>query len=155
MRAIQPHDPEAMTFFQRLWNMSWFLIFLLVLLTAVGTGMLYSVADGSFQPWASRHLIRFGIGMVFLFAVALVDIRLWLRLAYVFYFGALALLVAVEITGTIGMGAQRWVSLGLFQLQPSEVMKIALVLALARYFHGRTVDEVGRLVFLLVPVAIR
>jgi rod shape determining protein RodA len=153
MRAIRRYDPNAMTMFQRLWSMSWFLLFLICLLTAVGTGMLYSVADGSFEPWASRHLIRFGVGMVFLFAVALVDIRVWLRLAYVFYFAALLMLVAVEIMGTVGMGAQRWVSLGLFQLQPSELMKIALVLALARYFHGRTVEEVGRLVYLLVPVA--
>ena len=71
-------------------------------------------------------------------AVAVTDIRIWLRYAYVLYFLVLALLVAVELIGIMGMGAQRWIDLGVFQLQPSELMKIALVLVLARYFHGVT-----------------
>jgi rod shape determining protein RodA len=65
---------------------------------------------------------------------------------------AFLLLLAVEIMGDIGMGAQRWIDLGFFQIQPSEVMKIAIVLALARYFHGRTAEDVGRPVTLLPPL---
>jgi rod shape determining protein RodA len=84
--------------------------------------------------------------------VALVDIRLWLRWSYLFYLVALVLLVLVEVKGTVGMGAQRWISLGFFQLQPSEVMKVALVLALARYFHGGSAEEVGRPGFLVPPL---
>jgi rod shape determining protein RodA len=85
-------------------------------------------------------------------AVALVDIRLWLKYAYLFYFAALALLAAVEVMGYVGMGAQRWLDLGYINLQPSELMKIALVLALARYFHGLSVDEVARTAFLIPPM---
>ena len=87
-------------------------------------------------------------------AVAVTDIRLWMRYAYTLYFLVLALLIAVEVMGVIGMGAQRWINLGFIQLQPSEIMKITLVLALARYFHGATLEEIGRPSFLLIPLAL-
>jgi rod shape determining protein RodA len=86
--------------------------------------------------------------------IALIDVRMWFRAAYAIYGAALLGLIAVEITGQISMGAQRWIDLGLFQLQPSEVMKIALVLALARYFHGAFLEEVGRPLHLLAPLAL-
>ncbi len=143
-----------LTLAHKLWNTSWFLLFLLSALASVGVAMLYSAADGSFEPWAWRHLIRFAIGMALLFLVALIDIRVWLRSAYLLYFGAFALLAAVEVMGAQGMGAQRWVDLGGFRLQPSELMKIVLVVALARYFHGLTTDQVRRLPYLLVPAAL-
>ncbi|MEE8545679.1 MAG: rod shape-determining protein RodA [Alphaproteobacteria bacterium] len=143
-----------LTLAHKLWNTSWFLLFLLGALAAVGVAMLYSAADGSFEPWAWRHLIRFAIGIALLFLVALIDIRFWLRSAYLLYAGAFVLLAAVEVMGAQGMGAQRWVDLGGFRLQPSELMKIALVVALARYFHGLTTDQVRRLPYLLVPAAL-
>jgi rod shape determining protein RodA len=116
--------------------------------------MLYSAAGGDFDPWADRQMVRFAVGLVLMLSVAVVDIRIWLRYAYLIYAGALALLVAVEIAGEIGMGAQRWIDLGFFQLQPSELMKVALVLALARYFHGLEIDSVGRVLPLVPPLAL-
>jgi len=80
------------------------------------------------------------------------DIRTWMRYAYTLYFLALGLLVAVEVMGIVGMGAQRWISLGFMQIQPSEIMKITLVLALARYFHGATLEEIARPSRLIVPL---
>jgi rod shape determining protein RodA len=114
--------------------------------------MLYSAANGSFEPWAVRHLIRFGVALGMLVVVALVDIRIWLRLAYPIYGLTFLLLVAVEVMGTIGMGAQRWIDLGVITLQPSEMMKVALVLALARFFHAPTLEEVWRPTRLLTPI---
>jgi rod shape determining protein RodA len=84
--------------------------------------------------------------------IALTDIRVWLRYSYFLYFLGLALLIAVELMGVIGMGAQRWIDLKFIQLQPSEIMKIALVLALARYFHGISIDEVGLVRWLIFPI---
>jgi rod shape determining protein RodA len=118
----------------------------------VGAAMLYSAANGSVEPWAFRHLIRFAAGLSLMVMIALTDIRLWLRYAYVLYFGSLILLGAVEIAGSVGMGAQRWIDLGVINLQPSEVMKISVIVALARYFHGATVEDVGRPLYLLVPL---
>ena len=86
--------------------------------------------------------------------LAMIDIRVWLRYAYVIYALALALLALVEVMGIVGMGAQRWVDLRIVQLQPSEIMKVALVLALARYFHGLTLDEVQRTSSLIAPALI-
>ena len=85
--------------------------------------------------------MRFWVGLSVLVAVALIDIRFWFRCAYLVYGAALLGLVAVELVGQISMGAQRWLDLGVFQLQPSEVMKIALVLALARYFHSAYLED--------------
>ncbi len=138
----------------RFWQISWPLVLLLAAIAGVGFAMLYSAAGGSFQPWADKQMLRFAFGLVGMILVALVDLRVWLRLAYVVYGLALVLLVAVEVRGEIGMGAQRWIDFGFIQLQPSEIMKIALVLALARYFHGLDMDEIGRPLMLVVPAVL-
>ncbi|MEH6754404.1 MAG: FtsW/RodA/SpoVE family cell cycle protein, partial [Alphaproteobacteria bacterium] len=130
---------------QKLLRLNWELVLLIVLTASIGFAMLYSAANGNFDPWASRQISRFSVGLAMMLVVALIDIRFWLRASYPIYGLCLALLAAVEIMGSIGMGAQRWLDLGFFQLQPSEVMKIAVILALARYFHGFDVDEAGRL----------
>lgn len=140
-----------MTLGEKLWQVSWSLVVLIVLVASVGFLMLYSAANLDLDPWASRQMTRFAMGFVLMMVVALVDIRLLMRYAYVGYALAFVLLVAVEVKGTIGMGAQRWIDLGFLQLQPSEVMKIMLVLALARYFHGASPEDVRRLTFLVPP----
>ncbi len=139
---------------EKIAQINWGLVFVITLIAAVGCAMLYSAAEGSIDPWASRQAVRFGAGLAVMFAAALIDVRIWFRYAYVIYFGALSLLGAVEFVGTAGMGAQRWIDLGVIQLQPSEVMKVALVLALARYFHGQGEEELVRPSALLVPVAL-
>ena len=114
--------------------------------------MLYSAANGSWNPWAMRQVLRFGIGLVILICVALIDIRFWWRNAYLIYGVLMMMLVAVEVAGSIGMGAQRWINLGVIKLQPSELMKVGIVLALARYFHGVSADDVKRIPYLFVPL---
>jgi rod shape determining protein RodA len=146
-------NPPELTMSQKLVTMNWLLVMLIVLIAGVGCLMLYSAANGNWMPWAYRHAIRFGVGLIIMLAIALIDIRFWMRTAYLGYLGALVLLGLVEVMGEIGMGAQRWINLGVFQLQPSEVMKIALVLALARYFNGLTYGEVGNLLNLIIPLA--
>ena len=137
---------------EKLSEFNWGLLFLITLISCMGFAMLYSVADGSFSPWAMRQMIRFAAGVVLMIGVALIDIRLWMRAAYPMYFVALILVTAVDIVGFKGMGAQRWLDLGFIQLQPSEVMKVALLLALARYFHGLALDEVSRIRNLIIPL---
>src|ERR1051325_5098362 len=117
-------------------GIQWGLLLLLGLIAGIGFAMLYSAANGEVDPWASRQMIRFAIVLVAVIAVALIDVAYWFRAAYWVYAAALLLVVAVDLRGFVGMGAQRWIDLGFIQLQPSEVMKIGLVLALARYFHA-------------------
>ena len=129
----------------------WILVLAICAIAGVGMLMLYSAAGGSLDPWAIKQLPRFVVALGMMLIVALSDVRLWLRWAYLIYFASLMLLVIVELFGYIGMGAQRWLDLGIINLQPSEVMKIALVLALARYFHGLGGDDVGRPAKILMP----
>ncbi|MDP1627036.1 rod shape-determining protein RodA [Parvibaculum sp.] len=139
---------------EKLVEFNWGFLLLLTLIASIGFAMLYSVADGNFSPWALRQATRFALGACIMVTVAVIDLRLWMRLAYPLYGLALVLLIAVEIVGFTGMGAQRWLNLGFIQVQPSEIMKVTLILALARYFHGLTLDEVSRIRNLIIPLAL-
>jgi rod shape determining protein RodA len=141
------------TVVDRIVQINWAVVLLITAIAGFGIAMLYSAANGSFDPWASRQAVRFGIGLVVMLVIAVMGLHFWMRWAYAIYGLGLALLIAVEVMGSIGMGAQRWINLGFFQLQPSEVMKIALVLSLARYFHTRPLEDIGRITVLLPPLA--
>src|SRR5690606_9682173 len=110
-----------MSLMQKLVQVNWGLVLLIATIASVGFTALYSAAGGSFEPWAGRQMVRFAVGLALMLSVAMVDIRLWYRFSYAFYGIGLALLVAVEVAGDIGMGAQRWLDLGFIQLQPSEL----------------------------------
>ncbi|MDA0785814.1 MAG: rod shape-determining protein RodA [Proteobacteria bacterium] len=152
MARLSGTTSAKLTFRQKLLHLNWEFVLLIVLTASIGFAMLFSAANGDFDPWASRQLMRFSVGILMMLAVAMTDIRIWLRAAFPMYAVCLALLAAVEIMGSIGMGAQRWLDLGFFQLQPSEVMKVAVVLALARYFHGLDSEDAGRLTNLAIPL---
>ena len=143
-------NPE-MSLGQKFWQINWGMILLVILIASFGFAMLYSAANGNLSPWASRQMLRFGVGLAILLFVAVIDIRFWFRYAYVIYFGCFVLLIAVELMGIVGMGAQRWIDLRVIQLQPSELMKVALVLALARYFHGVAAEDIGRITTVIFP----
>ncbi len=151
-RASLTFSRPELSLGQKIWNLNWILIALIAAISCIGFAMLYSAANGDWSPWATRQMVRFGVGMGAMLVVALIDIRFWMRYAYFFYAASLVLLGAVEVAGSVGMGAQRWIDLKVFQLQPSELMKVALVLALARYFHGLTPEEIGRPHYLIVPL---
>lgn len=144
---------DDMTLVEKLSAISWPFLVLITLAASVGFVSLYSAAGGSFEPWAGKQMARFGVGMVMLVIVAVIDIRLWMRLAYPIFAVVCLMLVYVDIKGHIGMGAQRWINLGFIQLQPSEAMKIATVMALSRFFHGATAEDVKNPLFLLMPLA--
>ncbi|HEX5079354.1 MAG TPA: FtsW/RodA/SpoVE family cell cycle protein, partial [Geminicoccaceae bacterium] len=144
--------PTELSLADKLRLLNWPFVGFVILIALVGYAMLYSAGGGSHAPWAWRHGVRFGLGFTAMLVVALIDVRLWFRLAYPIYGVALLGLVAVDVMGIISMGAQRWIDLGLFQVQPSEVMKIGLVLALARYFHSAWLEDVTRPAFLALPL---
>lgn len=123
--------------FQKFTQLNWGIFFLIFLISAIGWGLLVSAAGGDVHLWASRQVIRFCFGVIIMLSIALVDLRWWLHFSYFFYAVSLVLLCGVEFLGFIGKGAERWIDLYMVQLQPSELMKIALVMALARYFHSR------------------
>ena len=135
-------------------RLSFSYILLIMILACVGTMTLYSAANGSWDPWEIKHISRFGVTLLLMIGLAMVDIRYYYHGAYLFYFATLFLLVVVEITGHIGMGAQRWINLGLFKIQPSELMKIGMVLFLARYFSFTTMQNIRTIRGILIPVVL-
>lgn len=125
----------ATTLPDRLSRLPWATVLAVAMLGAFSLLVLYSAAGGDLRPWAFNQGIRFGALFVMMLALSQVKLQVWLKWAYPFYFFCLLLLIAVEVMGQIGGGSQRWLNLGIINLQPSELMKIAIVLALARFFH--------------------
>lgn len=119
---------------------------------AVGILMLYSIAGGNFDTWALRQTQVFIAGMVLMFIFAMVPIWFWRSMAGVAYLLSFALLIFVELKGRVGMGAQRWLELGPINLQPSEMMKFALVMLLAAYYDWLDIRKVSRPLWVIVPV---
>lgn len=136
----------------KLQEFHWPLLLGVTVIACIGFAMLYSVAGGHLSPWASKQMLHFSIGLVLLAVASVVDIRHWMNIAYPLYAVCILLLIAVEVAGHTGLGAQRWIQLGPLQLQPSELMKLALVLALARYLHGLGVEDVSKPLRLLIPI---
>jgi rod shape determining protein RodA len=142
---------QSLSFREKFLGISFSYVLMITLLAMIGIVMLYSAANGRWFPWAAPQLMRFVLGFAVMIGLAFVDVRIFLRGAYLFYFAVLGLLILVEIGGHIGMGAQRWINLGFMKLQPSELMKIALVLALARYFNSTTLQGIESLKGLIIP----
>ncbi len=147
----QIRDNEI-TIKERFNNISWVFILTLTLLAGFGFIILYSIAGENMTPWASKQMIRFTVAIGVVIVIAVSDIRLWMKYSYLIYFASLVLVIAVAFMGTQGMGAQRWLNLGFIQIQPSELIKITAILALARYFHGATLQECQRTTYILPPL---
>ena len=133
-------------------RVNWLYVLLLCVLAGVGYATLYSAGGGAAEPYATRHAMRFGIGVILMLAIGMVDIRVIARLAWPAWLGGVILLVLVLRMGHVGKGAQRWLELGGLQLQPSELMKLALVLALASWFHRASRERMGNPLFLIPPI---
>ncbi len=149
-RGITVHSGET-TLIDKLMSINWILLFLATCIACVGFTALYSAGSGNLDPWASRQIMRFVMGFIIAIIIGLIDIRFWFNMTWLIYIGGFMMLVIVEAMGRIGMGAQRWIDLGFIQIQPSELMKIAVVMALARYFHSATWDDMRRITFLIIP----
>jgi len=137
----------------KLGQIDWRLAGLTAIIAGVGSMMLYSVAGGAWEPWAAKHLLRFGACFLIMLILGLVDLRVWMSLAYPVYALALFLLICVELFGYTAMGATRWLNLGFTRIQPSEIMKVAIVLALARWYHANSAKDARFSFKLLIPLA--
>lgn len=140
------------TVVERFRQLNWLIVNLLILLALVGVAMHYSVSSGAFTEMPVTHGVRFVVLLALMIVAAMfLSPRFWLAIAYPLYAGALLLLVAVELVGETRMGATRWLDLGPLSLQPSELMKIAIVLALARYYHQLDARKTGTVLWVVPP----
>lgn len=157
----EPFFARQLSFNEKLAKLNWPFLALVTAVSGIGIAALYSVAGGSFEPWAERQIYRFCVGMALLLMVALTDITIWMRAAIPVYLAALVMLIAVPFVGIQMGGAQRWLGYGDWSFQPAELMKIALVLAIARYYHwlgprhiSNPLALIAPLVMILVPTGL-
>lgn len=138
----------------KLGQIDWRFVALLTIVSGTGALMLYSVAKGSWEPWAAKHLIRYGVCLALMLVLSMVNLRVWFALSYPIYAVALFLLICVELFGYTAMGATRWLDIGVTRIQPSEIMKIGVVLALARWYHGASAQDAKFSWKLIFPIGI-
>lgn len=146
---------DRATFSQKLEQLNWSLISLIITLAFIGFFMLYSAAGGSFKPWLIRQLGFFCVFFPLMIFIAITDIKIWFRASYLFYAVALGMVIMVDLMEQLShnaMGATRWFRIGSVKIQPSELMKICTVFALSRYFYSIEADNIGRLKFVIPPL---
>ncbi|MEM6888502.1 MAG: rod shape-determining protein RodA [Pseudomonadota bacterium] len=154
MSYLESNVKSIPTGYRKILFVNWPVALLLASVAGAGFLMLYSVAGGSFEPWAEPQMKRFVLGFFAMLVVAMVPIWFWRSLSGAAYLGSLMLLVAVEFVGTVGMGAQRWIDLGFMRLQPSELMKITLVMFLAAYYDWLPAKRTSHPFWVLIPVLV-
>ncbi|MBN2905791.1 MAG: rod shape-determining protein RodA [Rhodobacteraceae bacterium] len=154
MSYLEYNVKTVPTGLRKVLHVNWALVLLLCAVAGVGFLMLYSVAGGSMTPWAEPQMKRFALGLAAMFFVAFVPIWFWRNMAALAYGLSLLLLIGVEAFGDERMGAQRWIDLGFFLLQPSEVTKITLVMMLAAYYDWLDIRQVSRPQFVAIPLVL-
>ncbi len=154
MTFIDEKLPPVVVLTHKLSRINWLLIALIATLCIVGVLALYSVAGGSFEPWAFPQIMRILVGFVILFIVALIPLRIWFSVVVPFYVAAVGLLVLNVFIGISAKGAQRWIDFGLINFQPSEVAKIALIMALATYYSLLPKTKVSHPIWVALPAAL-
>jgi rod shape determining protein RodA len=132
-------------------EIDWTFCLLLCAIAGAGALIMFSAAELSWTPWAAPHLIRFGIFFVMMIVLAMCPLQWWFQAAYPVYVVALILLIGVEVAGDVSKGAQRWLEIGPLRFQPSEIMKVGVVLALARFYHGMSAESARMSWWLLIP----
>lgn len=154
MSYLEHNVKSIPTGFRKILYLNWPLILLLAAVASFGFLMLYSVAGGSMRPWVDPQMKRFVLGLAAMLMVAFVPIYFWRNVAALAYLISILLLIAVELFGVVGMGAQRWIDLGFMRLQPSELMKVTLIMLLAAYYDILDVNKVSRPLWVAIPVAL-
>lgn len=137
---------------EKISDLNWFLISMILILSFIGFAMLYSAAGGSFKPWLIKQLIYFCAFFPLMILIAITDIRIWFKLSYFAYFLSLSLIIAVDIAGHNSMGATRWFRVGSLNVQPSELMKVCLVFAMAKYFYNVEAENIEKVRYTIVPI---
>ena len=123
------------SFFDKLKSIDYFLVFLILILAAISFIVMYSIDGGKIAYHTKNHFIRFSVFFVLFLFLSFVRIRFWFISSYIFYLIILAMLVIVFYFGVTASGSQRWINLYFINIQPSELMKITIIICFARYYH--------------------
>jgi|TARA_Y100000294_G_scaffold34866_1_gene30506 rod shape determining protein RodA len=142
------------SFFDKLLAIDYFLIFIVIMIGAVSVFAIHSTEGGEFSYYTKNHLIRLVAFFVMFLFLSFIKITFWYRNAYIFYFICLFLLIIVLLFGITASGSKRWINLYFLNLQPSELMKIAIIVCFARYYHKIQSADIQSYRFLLIPITL-
>ena len=149
-RSIQ----SSLSFRDKLFSIDYVLVLGILILGIVSMFAMYSTDGGQFKYHTESHIIRFFVFFVMFFILSFVQIRFWHSTSYLIYFSFLILLIGVKYFGLTSSGSQRWLNFYFMNLQPSELMKVGLILFLAKYYHRIPIESVNKLRFLFLPIFI-
>ncbi len=141
-------------FNQFLQRMPWHIVWLLTAIVAIGVILQIDAADGHWGPYAWRHATRFGIGLGLIMIILMLSPRQIMQLSLIGYFVCLVLLLVVEILGHTAGGAQSWLQIGFINVQPSEIMRLAMIMVLAQFYHMISLHEASRVINLVIAAGI-
>ena len=140
------------SFFDKLLSIDYFLIFIIIAIGSISVFAIYSTESGEFSYYTKNHLIRLVAFFVMFLILSFVRITFWYRNAYMFYLFCLFALIVVLLFGITASGSKRWVNLYFLNLQPSELMKIAIIVCFSRYYHRIQSSDIDSYRYLLIPI---
>ena len=149
-RSIQ----SSLSFKDKFFSIDYILVTSILILGIVSMFAMYSTDGGEFKYHTKSHIIRFLVFFVMFFILSFVQIRLWHSTSYLIYISFFILLVGVKYFGLTSSGSQRWLNFYFMNLQPSELMKIGLILFLAKYYHRVSLENVNKIRFLFLPIVV-
>ena len=141
-------------YLQRFKDLNWFFVFMIMFLTFVGLVMIYSATFQTNKSILFSHSMKILLGFFVMIFVASINIDFWKKYAFILYFLGLLLLIWASFFGYIGKGSRRWISFSGFNFQPSELMKILILVILAKYFEEKKIKELRDYFFLLFPISL-
>tara|TARA_B100001564_G_scaffold267644_1_gene229261 strand:+ start:1578 stop:2702 length:1125 start_codon:yes stop_codon:yes gene_type:complete len=147
-RSIQ----SSLSFRDKLLSIDYILVFSILILGVTSMFAMYSTDGGEFKYHTESHILRFSVFFIMFIILSFVQIRFWHNISFFIYFFFLALLIGVKYFGLTSSGSQRWLNFYFMNLQPSELMKIGLILFLAKYYHRVSIENVNRIKFLFLPI---
>ncbi len=150
---FQPRSIQtSMSFREKVYSLDYTLVFSILTLGIISMFAMYSTDGGEFEYHTKSHILRFGVFFTMFFVVSFFQIRFWYKTSTLFYLSIFILLIAVKYFGLTSSGSQRWLNLYFMNLQPSELMKVALILFLAKYYHRISTADVNRIKHLFLPI---
>jgi len=145
---------DQFTFFQKLRSFDIILLFCILILGIISNLSMYSTDGGEFLYHSKSHFIRFVIFFAMMIFLSFVSLRFWHTSAYFFYAIVLAFLIWASLYGVTASGSQRWINLYFINLQPSELMKIAIIVCFARYYHRTQINNIGSFKNIILSIMI-
>ena len=151
---LQSSLSDKSTFFQKLRSLDYVMLITILIIGIISSFAMYSTDGGELRYHSESHIVRFVVFFTMMIFISFINIKTWHTLGYLFYIIVLGLLIWASLFGITAQGSQRWINLYFINLQPSELMKIAIIICFAKYYHRIQVAHVNRIRNIIIPIFI-